>query len=332
MKIFTNSVLKIVALIAIVILFFIFIDRKKPVNKALREIALVQFNDSPLSELSKQGIIKGLTMNGMQEGKDFELKVSNAQGDISTLNLIMDGIVNDKPDLVFVTSTPVLQIAVRKIKDIPVVFTVVADPVLAGAGKSFTDHLPNITGVSTLGDYRGMVEMIRTVLPRTRKIGTIYSPGEANSVKNLSEFKKYAEAADIKVVTIPVAFCTEVPDATMSLISFQPELVCQIIDNLTAASFSSIIKVCQEKNVLTFGFISDQAEKGAALVISRDYVQAGIEAAMLAEKIFNGEKTDTIPFKYVSRTNIIVNPKVVAHYGINIPEDYFARENVIFLE
>jgi len=46
--------------------------------------------------------------------------------------------------------------AIKKIHDIPLVFSVVADPVLAGAGKSFEYHLPHVTGISTMGDYAGM--------------------------------------------------------------------------------------------------------------------------------------------------------------------------------
>lgn len=305
--------------------------RKKGEAQPGRKIALVQFNDSPLSELSKEGLITGLSMNGMVEGKDYEFSVSNAQGDISTLNLIMDGIVNNKPDLLFVTSTPVLQAAIRKIKDIPVVFTVIADPVLAGAGNSFTEHLPNVTGISTLGDYKGMVEMIRLVVPQVRSVGTIFTPGEVNSVNNLNEFKQFAGEAGIEVIGVPVNAATEVADATQSLISRKPDLVCQIIDNLTSSAFASIIKTCRERNMPVFGFVSDQAVMGAVLVISRDYTQAGIDAARLADRIFKGEDIASIPFEFVSKTNILLNPAAAERYGIRFPEAVYAREQVVVM-
>jgi len=278
-----------------------------------------------------EGIEEGLSNIGMKPGVDYDLKVSNAQGDIATLNLIVNTVAGEKPDLVFVTSTPTLQVVSNKVKDIPVIFSVVADPVLAGAGKSFTDHLPNVTGISTLGDYEGMVKWIKLILPQTKKIGTIFSPSEANSVKNMSELKKYAEQAGIELITTPVNSSSEVADAALSLVDRKPEIVCQVVDNLTSASISTIIKVCQQKNIPLFGFVSDQSEKGAVLVVSRDYRQAGIDAVNLAKRVFDGEDISAIPFEFVSKTNVLINLKAAEKYGIVIPEDLQKKEGVIII-
>ena len=202
---------------------------------------------------------------------------------------------------------------------------------LAGAGVSFTDHLPNVTGISTLGDYEGMVKWIKLILPGTKKIGTIFSPSEANSVKNMSELKKYAEKAGIELITTPVNSSSEVADAALSLVERKPEIVCQVVDNLTSASISTIIKVCQQKNIPLFGFVSDQSEKGAVLVVSRDYRQAGIDAVNLAKRVFEGEDISAIPFEFVSKTNVLINLKAAEKYGIVIPEDLQKKEGVIII-
>ncbi len=295
------------------------------------KIVLVQYNDSPLSELSQEGIKEGLTQSGLKEGIDYSLKVYNAQGDISTLNLIFDAVNNEKPGLVFITSTPTLQVAVKKIRDIPVVFSVVADPVLAGAGTSFGDHLPNITGISTMGDYSGMIALIKLILPDAKKIGTIFTPGEINSVRNMEELKKNAESEGIELVSVPVTSSAEVADAAMSLTAKKPSIVCQIVDNLTSVSIASILKVCNDRNIPMFGFISDQAEKGAVVVLSRDYKQAGIDAVRLAKKIMDGSEPSLLPFEFVSKTNILINQKAAGKYGITVPGEVITKENVIIL-
>jgi ABC-type uncharacterized transport system substrate-binding protein len=285
-----------------------------------------------LSELSRQGIEEGLALAGLRKDTDYVFKMYNAQGDIGVLNLIFDGILNDKPRLVFVTSTPTLQVAVKKIKEIPVVFTVVADPVIAGAGNSFEDHLPNVTGISTLGDYGGMIDLIKLILPGTKKIGTLYTPGEMNSVKNMNFLKQNAERAGIELMVMPVNSSTETSDATLSLIARQPEIFCQIVDNLTSLSVSSIIRKCDEHLIPMFGFVSDQAEKGAVLVLSRDYRQAGLDAARLARKILDGMNPGEIPFEFVSKTNILINPKAASLHNITIPEELYSRDNTIVIK
>jgi ABC-type uncharacterized transport system substrate-binding protein len=295
-------------------------------------IALVQYSDSPLSEDSKKGFEDGFSQAGMTAGKDYAMKVYNAQGDIGTLNLIFDAVLNQKPGLVLVTSTPTLQVAIKKIKDIPVVFSVVADPFIAGAGKSFEDHLPNVTGISTLGGFKEMVGLIKELFPEIKKTGTLFTPGEINSVKNMSELKKYSEDEGIELITVPVNSSAETTDAILSLISKQPSVICQIIDNLTSVSAPAIIKVCQEHNIPYFGFVSDQAEKGAVLVFSRDFYQAGIDGARLAKKIIDGTNPADIPFEFVSKTNLIINQSAAARFNIAIPEELMKREDVTILK
>ena len=62
-------------------------------------------------------------------------------------------------------STPTLQAAIQRSQGVPVVFNYVANAVWAGAGRSDTDHLPNVTGVYLPGAYDEMLALIREVLP-----------------------------------------------------------------------------------------------------------------------------------------------------------------------
>lgn len=330
MKNSAANLLKILAVVIITVAVVIIMNRKSPTSEAtVMKLALVQYNDSPLSEMTKEGILKGLSMEGYRKDTDYVINVYNAQGDVSTLNLIFDAVLNDNPRLVFVSSTPTLQVAVRKIKEIPVVFTTVADPIAAGAGSSYEEHLPNVTGISTLGDYGGMVKLVKTIIPGVKSIGTLYSPGEMNSVKNMNCFREQTEAAGIELSTIPVNSSSETADAALSLLARKPEVVCQIVDNLTSLSAATIIRICRDHRVPVFGFVSDQSEKGAILVVSRDYVQAGIDATRLAGKIFKGANPAGIPFEFVSRTEILINTVAAAENNITIPAEILNRENTV---
>ncbi|MCX6265946.1 MAG: ABC transporter substrate-binding protein [Bacteroidetes bacterium] len=298
-------------------------------NSARKRFSLIQFNDSPLSELSGQGIIDGLASLGLIRGRDFDLDVSNAQGDIAALNLMLDKAVSDRPEILFISSTPTLQAAVKKIRTLPVIFTVVADPLVAGAGSSFQDHLPNFTGISTLGDYEGMIRWVKIILPQARQIGTLFSPGESNSVKNMNVLKNFAELAGIKLITVPVNSSQEVTDAVYSLAARRPDVICQIVDNLTSASAGSIIRIARDQKIPVFGFVSDQSKAGAVIVVSRDYHQAGADAARLAKRVLDGESPAKIPFEFVSKTELLINPAAAAFFKINLPKDIYLQKGII---
>jgi putative ABC transport system substrate-binding protein len=177
-----------------------------------------------------------------------------------------------------------------------------------------------------------MIGLIQMILPGTKKIGTLYSPGEFNSVRNMNYLKQYAERGGIELITVPVNSSSETADAALSLMARKPEIVCQIVDNLTSLSSSSVIAISRENHIPMFGFVSEQSEKGAVLVLSRDYLQAGIDATRLAKKILDGMKPAEIPFEFVSRTEILINPAAAAQYGIIIPEEIINRDNTIIVK
>lgn len=323
-----RALLIIVALSAVLLI----LDRQDHRERSRKyRFGLIQYNDTPLSELSRSGIIEGLAQYGYQRDKDYELLEFNAQGDVGSLNMMIDAIVNKQADLVFITSTPTLQAAIKKIKEIPVVFSVVADPILAGAGSTFENHLPNLTGISTLGDFEGMVNWVQKILPAANTLGTIYTPGETNSVKNMTELKRFAELAGLKLLTVPVNSSQEIMDATLSLCNQHPDVICQIVDNLSASAASSIIATAGKNGIPVFGFVSDQAKKGAVFVVSRDYHQAGVDAVRLAVRILKGEQPRAIPFEFVSKTKLLINPEAAGKFGINFPEEITQDSAVVVI-
>jgi ABC-type uncharacterized transport system substrate-binding protein len=146
------------------------------------KIAIVNYIESGPSDDTMAGMKEAWKRSKLVEGKDYVISYRCVQADIASLNGIFDAVLTECADIVVPMSTPALQAAVQKVKKVPVVFTVIANPVVAGAGKSFTDHLPNITGVSVLAPVDAALDMIQKHFPQYRRLGTLFCPAEANSV------------------------------------------------------------------------------------------------------------------------------------------------------
>jgi ABC-type uncharacterized transport system substrate-binding protein len=286
------------------------------------KFCLVHYIDSPNSENAEHGIRDELKRCGLEEGPDFSLKVLNAQGDISTLNSIADAVVADPWDLVFVTSTPTIQALSRKVKHAPMVFTNVGDPVRAGLGESYERHQQNLTGISTMSDFEGMVALVKEAMPGIKTIGTIFTPGEINAVAYKEELEKAAKAGGLQLVAVPANSATEVAEAALSIANRGIEAFTQISDNLTASCGVSIIKVAYDRRIPYFAFISDQLEQGAIAAVSRDYYYAGVDAVTMAIRVLEGQNPGEIPFQLVSKSTVMVNPDAEKYFKVRIPEKF----------
>ena len=283
-------------------------------------VNLLEYVNVGDSEESEKGIMDGLRKAGLVEGRDYEITVRNAQGDMSTLNALVDAALTARADLLMTLSTPTLQVTIRKAPQLPIVFTYLADPITAGAGRSYTDHLPNVTGVATGSATEEVLELLHECLPNARRIGTIVVPSEVNTVYNRDQLVLEARKLGIEVVSVPASTSSELPDAALALCNMKIDAVCQVAGNLTVTGFTSIARAARGGGLPSFGFMTSGAEQGAVAVVARDYYDGGVEAAQLAVRIMRGESPASIPLQLLRKNKIIVNLAAARAIGLTIPE------------
>jgi ABC-type uncharacterized transport system substrate-binding protein len=301
-----------------------------PPSSQVWRVHFLNYMPSTMVEDCHRGFFDELPKLGIKPGRDCEIKVSNAHGDMATLSMMVDAAIADRVDLILLTSTPTLQTAVQKVKDIPIVFNVVANPMLAGAGKGFEDHLPNVTGISTMSDYAEMARVVKECLPGARRVGTLFSSNEDNSIFNKDSMAIALGAVGIELVTRGVTAAPDVPDAALSLTGSDIAALCQVNSNALDAAFTSITLAARKDHIPLFGFTSGQATKGgAAVAVARDYEQAGRDMARLVLRVMTGERPATIPFQLVSKTRIIVNRANAALCGLEVPASLLRRSDEV---
>jgi ABC-type uncharacterized transport system substrate-binding protein len=271
-------------------------------------------------ELAREGVLDGFTSAGWRRDVDFDLRLRNAQGDMATLSSLVDAALTDNTDLIITSTTPALQGALRRGRGKLLVFTLVANPVLAGAGKSDDDHLPFVTGSYVPAPFEEGLRRLKACLPTTRRIGTLYVPAEVNSVFYKDQLEATARKLEFELEAIGVSSSGEVSDGALALCGRNIDVFCQIADNLTGSTFASIAQVARNSRIPLIGFASGHARQGAFMTLATDYYDNGVASARLAMRVLNGEDPAQIPFEPVSRTRFIVNLAAARQLGITIPE------------
>jgi ABC-type uncharacterized transport system substrate-binding protein len=285
------------------------------------KVELVQFNSVVDVEESQAGVVDGFKEAGLVDGRDIETVIRNAQGDMATVSALIDAAVGDGADMLLTFSTPTLQAALQRGGKTPIVFTYVASPIAAGAGKSDTDHLSNVTGVYLQAPYDEMLQIIRRVVPSIRSVGTLFVPSEANSVFSRGRLADAVKKAGLAFIDVPANTSSDVPDASLALTARRPDVICQIPGNLTAAAYPTLQQAADHARVPIFAFQSSQAQGGAVMVLTSDYHAAGKQSAQLAARVMRGERPASIPFENVATRRLIVNPAAARRIGLTLPAD-----------
>jgi ABC-type uncharacterized transport system substrate-binding protein len=244
---------------------------------------------------------------------------------MSTVSGLVDAAVAGGADLLITFSTPVLQAALQKVKRLPIVFTYVADPIVAGAGTSLEEHRENVTGSFLMSDYSQMIPLVRAIVPSVKRVGTVYVPAEANMVAQREVMAKAMRDAGIELRAVAANSAAEVGDAAFALVAGGVDAICQLPGNLTAGAFPSLSQVAKRARVPVFGFQSAQARTGAIAVAARDYYDSGREAAHMAARVMRGESPAKMPFVGISKTRLYVNLDTAREIGLTVPPSLVAR-------
>ncbi len=286
-----------------------------------REIRIIRYNDAQFSADTFQGMMDGLKRQGLREGHDIRVRCLNAQGDMTTLSSIMTAVRSERPDLVMTISTPTLQAAIRQLGDLPIVFGCVADGVQAGAGASPTNHLPNVTGISTRSPVEAMASLIARSVPGVRAVGTLFSPGEVNAELNRRWFEDALAREKLTLVAVPINSSAEAAEATGVMLRSGIQVVAQIMDNSARPAYAQIARRAREAGLAFLCFDSSGLRDGATLSYGRDYHASGIEAAEVAARVLRGTPPAEIPIALTRTVTLAVNPALVRAHGIVLPPD-----------
>jgi ABC-type uncharacterized transport system substrate-binding protein len=285
----------------------------------LWKIYFVQLADVSDVEDAARGVMAGLLESGLVQGRDFEVTTLNAHGDMATVSALIDAALTGGADMIITFSTPTLQAALRRAQTVPVVYNYVSSGIKAGAGKSNTDHAPNVTGVSLLPANEEAFGIIRAHFPTIHRVGTLYCPAETNMVISKDALDVTAKRLGYEVVYVAAETSTDVPDAAAALMAKDIDAVLQIPGNLTASAFGSISEAARRAHLPIFAFQKSQAIGGAMVVVGRDYGDSGRHAAHMAARIIRGEDPGKIPLEDFGKTRLIVNLDAARALDINLP-------------
>jgi len=324
----------LVLLIAIAAVL-LFTDRKNRIgnqdntpqtsDKSQTRIAFVAFSNSSSVDDTEKGIRDVIQELGLDE--QVQLDVYNAQNDMTVVSSIVDNIKAKNYDIIMPVCTPTSQAVFNKIKDRPIVFSLVADPVFAGLGSSFEQHPDNISGISVMADFELTLQLVKDILPDSKQIGSLFNPAEANSVASKLQLEKAAKNVGLELIALPISNPGEISDATLSLLSKDIDAICQIANNLTASSYAGILNEVNKTSMPYFCFMAAQANDGAFLSVSRDYYQNGRDAMHLAKQVIEGVSLADIPFRLVGKTEVVLNESTAKRIDLSIPTFTLSKIN-----
>ena len=299
-------------------------------NNPIYKIGLVSINDAGIYKETIIGFNNRMKELGYNNHDNIEIIEQNANGDVTTLNSIIDNFITKDVKIIIAISTQATQSALTKAKDRAIVFATVANPFSIKAGVNDSNHISNVTGVYGGMPVKDMFIYLNRIYPNGIKLGCIYDNALANSEYNVEKAKEdLVNYPKIKLTTITVSNSNEVNQNANSILN-KIEGFFLVNDATVNASFESVYKASLTKNIPIFAGDVDLLPRGATFVVGFDYMQSGIQAAQLVDRIIKGEKPSEIKFEQYSKKTLGINLDMVEKLGLIIPDEILRSATITF--
>ncbi|MDY0185315.1 MAG: ABC transporter substrate-binding protein [Desulfuromonadaceae bacterium] len=285
---------------------------------------------APIFDYAIQGFRDEMTQLGFIEGKNLELQLQHANGDMSFLPQVIMSMVQSASDLLVMMSTPCLASAIAHADGVNIAFGIVSAPLEAGAGESFTQHLPHVTGIAQQIPTEELFDWAQRLLPHTQRIGALYNPSEANSAKEIVDLKRILDARGIALEQVAVYTTSEVPEGIRSLLNRNVDMVFAMADNTVANGMPAMIKVCRQYNVPMIADDVGLMGTGALISCSSGPYSDGRSLARLSARLLLKENPASIPIAYGEKMELGLDLTALQRAGITPSTELLKRADVFF--
>lgn len=262
---------------------------------------------------------------------DARFDLQNANGEMSTASSIAQKFKSEGVTLAVGIATPTAQALVNTLKDRPVIFSAVTDPVGAGLIRSTEKGEVNVTGISDMTPVRAQIELLNRIKP-IKTLGHVYTSSEANAVSLANIAREVCKQMGIRFVETTVSNSAEVKQATQA-IAGRVDGIYISNDNTVVSALAAVASVARKHKIPVMSADPSSAETTPVLAAwGFDYYKMGRATGRLAVRILKGEKPETIPTIYMtdaSDVDLLINLDVAKELGLVFPADIIAKANTI---
>lgn len=283
---------------------------------AEKKIGVLFFFEQPRYDASFKGIKDQLEKEGLSEPA-VSYTVYRARGSYIEAAKLVRKLAEAKTDLIVTLGTTATLLATKEIKDVPVVFSTVFDPVETGIAKGMRSSGNNTTGSITRIPLSKIVDALKEFAP-VKRLAVLYSPGEKNSAAQLAELQSVQKKSNVKVIPVPVTKAEEMTAILREVVQ-TTDAIYLTGSGIIGAMTPQIVSTAHRSKIPTATHLDDMIDKGVLMGICADPYLIGRLAGEKAAKILRGANPSAIPIETVKKTALVFNMKSARAGQFRIP-------------
>src|SRR3984893_10281697 len=288
--------------------------------------------NDPVGQAYVASLLQGLRALGWQEGGNMRVEWRWTGGDAALFDRYAAELVAFGRDVLLAQASPSVVALRRKTNTIPVVFTMVTDPV----GQGFVGNLAhpggNVTGFS---DFNALMagkwlQMLTQVAPPVARVAVLYNPATAPYAGLMMRaIEDAAPTFAVRVQSAPCRNAAEIQSVMGELAQGERSGLLILTDIFAVVHRDTILVSAAQHRLPTVYFARSFTVAGGLMSYGIDYADLFLRSAAYIDRILKSTSPRDLPVQQPTKFELVINLKTAKARDINIATTLLATADEV---
>ena len=264
---------------------------------------------------------QGLRELGYVEGQNIAIEPRWAEGKYARYSGLAADLVRLKVDVIVAVGGRATQDAQQATRTIPIVMSVVIDPLGSGLVASLAHPGGNVTGLTIMAsDVVGkQFEVVKEVVPKVSRVALLWNPANPGSAPQVREAEGAARAFGVRLQTLEARDPQEIDSAFAAMAKERAGALVVLSDAILLNQRRQIAELAAKSRLPAVYTLREHAEAGGLMAYGANPLDLERRAATYVDKILKGAKPADLPVEQATKFELVINLKTAKALGLTIP-------------
>jgi ABC-type uncharacterized transport system substrate-binding protein len=280
-----------------------------------------------------RGFHRGLKDSGYVEGENVTIVYRWGENQIDRLPALADDLVRRQVAVIAAAGGAAVILAAKAATTtIPIVFTIIDDPVKLGLVASLARPGGNLTGINFLSGevVAKRLELLRELVPAATRVAVLVNP--TNGVDAETTVRDVAAAAltiGFQIQVLNASTSREIETAFATFVRERPDALFVGPDPFFGGRRVQLATLATRHAIPTAYALRDYAEAGGMMSYGANVADAYRQVGDYAGRILKGAKPADLPVVQASKFELVINTVTARMLGLTVPPSLLARADEV---
>jgi len=285
----------------------------------------------PLRQRRLEAFRQGLRELGYVDGRNVVVESRWAEGQYARYAVLAADLVRLKVAAIVTVGGAATRAVKQVTSTIPIVMSVVIDPIGSGLVTSLARPGGNLTGTSIMANdlITKQLELLKEVAPNVPRMAVLWNPDNPSGAAAMSYVNAAARSLGVKLQLVEARNPQEIDRAFAAMTREHAGAVVVPGDTIYSNQIRQIVGLAAQRRLPAIYTLVENAEAGGLMVYGPNLGDLERRAATFVDKILRGIKPADIPIEQPTTFEFVINLKTAKALGLTIPPSLLLRADQV---